>query len=172
MASLPPTTDRKQVNRTIVRPDAIPKELRCLKQWVVWRWEQRGDKWTKPPYNPHTGEKAKVNDSRTWGTFDEAHQAYLNNADFDGIGFVFTKADPFAGVDLDDCRNPETGEIEPWAQEFVDLLDSCTEISPSGTGVKVWVKGTVPKGRKKSYRGGAVEVYDRDHYFTVTGWHL
>jgi len=51
------------------------------------------------------------------------------------------------GIDLDKCRNPETGELEPEAQEIVRRMDSYTEVSPSGTGVHIYVIGTKPEGR-------------------------
>jgi hypothetical protein len=72
-------------------------------------------------------------------------------------------------VDLDHCRNPETGEIAPWAQQLVNALHSYTEVSPSGTGVHIYVRGQLAeKGRKR----GDIELYDRERYFTVTGDHL
>ncbi len=64
----------------------------------------------------------------------------------DGIGFVFSTNDPYVGVDLDNCRNPKTGEIAPRALRIVQLLNSFTEISPSGCGLHVFVKGKLPKG--------------------------
>jgi len=73
------------------------------------------------------------------------------------------------GVDLDGCLDPETGEIEGWAQEIIDELDSYAEISPSGTGVHVLVRGSLPPGRN---RKGRFEAYDQGRYFTVTGRHL
>jgi hypothetical protein len=72
-------------------------------------------------------------------------------------------------VDLDKCLDPETGEIESWAREVIEELNSYTEISPSGKGVHVLVKATLPAGRN---RKGRFETYDRDRYFTVTGKHL
>jgi primase-polymerase (primpol)-like protein len=72
-------------------------------------------------------------------------------------------------VDLDKCLDPKTGEIEGWAQEVIEELDSYTEISPPGTGVHILVRGELPAGRN---RRGRFEAYDRGRYFTVTGKHL
>jgi putative DNA primase/helicase len=82
---------------------------------------------------------------------------------------VFTKDDPFCGVDLDCCLNSETGEVEPWAQEIIDALGSYTEISPSGTGIHILVRATLPDGpnRKEGF-----EMYGHGRYFTVSGRHL
>ena len=82
---------------------------------------------------------------------------------------MFTEEDAFAGVDLDGCLDPETGEIESWAQELIEELNSYTEISPSGIGVHILVRAQLPPGRN---RKGRIEFYDRGRYFTVTGRHL
>jgi hypothetical protein len=114
--------------------------------------------------NPHL--KASSTDPTTWASFEETRAAHLTG-DFDGIGFVLTTNDPLVGVGLDDVINPETGEIDPWAAEIVDKLASYTEISPSGTGIRIFVKGSLAglKGRKK----GKFEIYDSGRFLTVTG---
>ncbi len=142
--------------------------MRDLKQWVCWRSEERDGRPTKIPYSPLTSKRASSTDPDTWSGYPEAVAAY-KEYEYDGIGFVFTEADPFCGVDLDRCLDPETGEIEPWAQEIIDELDSYTEISPSGTGVHILVRATLPEGRN---RKGRIEMYGRDRYFTMSGRHL
>ena len=84
----------------------------------------------------------------------------------EGLGFMFSKDDQITGVDLDDCRNPETGVIVPWALEIVDKLGSYTEISPSGKGLHIIVAGVLPPGLRKQDN---VEMYDDVHYFAMTG---
>jgi hypothetical protein len=142
--------------------------IKDVRQWLCWRIEERDGKPTKVPYGPRTGQRADSTVPETWGGYDEAVKAYEEHG-YDGIGFVFTTEDDLCGVDLDKCVAPETGEIEEWAQEVIEELDSYTEISPSGTGVHVLVNATLPEGRN---RKGRFEVYDRDRYFTVTGKHL
>ncbi len=112
----------------------IPAELTELGQWADWRWEKRDGKWTKPPLNPLTGRYARNNDPHTWGSFDEA-LGRMRKDRLPGIGFMFHPDDSFAGVDLDGCKDPETGEIEGWAHEMIRELDSYTEVSPSRTGL-------------------------------------
>jgi hypothetical protein len=87
-----------------------------------------------------------------------------------GIGFVFTKNGPHCGIDLDDCRDVQTGVIEPWALEVIKRFNSYSEISPSGTGIHILVKGTIPEGGGN--RKGKIEIYSQGRYFTVTGNHL
>lgn len=143
---------------------AAIRELAALTRWVVWRLDTRGGKVTKVPYQP-TGQRADTTNPETWVTFATARQAAATGA-WDGIGFVFAEGDPYAGVDLDKCVNPTTGEVELWAAEIVGRLASYAEISPSGTGVKVFVRGVLPAGAR---RRGQIEMYDAGRYFTVTG---
>ncbi|ELY72164.1 hypothetical protein C488_15382 [Natrinema pellirubrum DSM 15624] len=91
---------------------------------------------------------------------------YADSGDADGVGFVFTDDDPIVGVDLDDCRNPETRDIDDLAVDIIERLDSYTEISPSGTGFHVLIEGELPDGRN---RRGSIELYDTARFFTVTG---
>jgi len=142
----------------------IPKELIAIPQWVCWRAD-------KTPVNPLTGANAKANDPTTWGEFNQAVHYWDAHKDDDiaGIGYEFSADDSFAGVDLDRCRNAETGEIEEWAWKIIKRLNSYTEISPSGRGVHIIIKGTVPTGGNKK---GQVEMYSQRHYFTMSGLHL
>jgi putative DNA primase/helicase len=157
-----------------VNPDGIPAELRKRPQWVCWRWEQRAEKktgqlkWTKPPVNPRTGRHASSTDPATWGTFEQALAAY-RAGDADGVGFVITE--PYTGLDLDDCRDPRTGAIAPWAAELLAECGGCQEVSPSGTGLKGLARGRKP-GKEcgpKEYGTGSVEMYDERKYFALTG---
>jgi putative DNA primase/helicase len=143
-----------------VKAESIPEELRVRPQWVVWK--AVGDKPDKVPYSSRTGGRASSTDLLTWGTFEEALQAY-ENGEYAGLGYVFSTGDPYAGVDLDDCVD-EDGEIALWALEIVRYFDSYTELSATGTGLHIIVRGDVPNRRK-----GSVEVYSSKRFFTVTG---
>lgn len=143
--------------------DNIPEELRHRHQWLVWKREKRGDAITKVPYIAGGVGKANTTDMMTWRTFDEAVAA-LQTGRYDGLGFVFSSGDPYAGVDLDNCRNPETGELEEWAAGIVEDLDGYAEVSPSGKGVHIIIRGKAPNKRR-----GRVEAYSSERYFTMTG---
>ncbi len=147
---------------------ADTQSMRDLKQWLCWRSEERDGKPTKIPYSPLTGQRASSTTPETWTGYEEAVRA-CKEYGYGGIGFVFTSEDDLCGVDLDGCLDLETGEIEPWAWTIIEELDSYTEISPSGTGVHILVRGELPAGRN---RKGRFEAYDRGRYFTVTGKHL
>jgi putative DNA primase/helicase len=146
--------------------DNIPEELRQRPQWLVWKLEQRDGKPTKVPYIAGGVGRASTTDLMTWRTFEEAVQA-LKTGRYSGVGFVFCSADPFVGVDLDNCRNPETGEVAEWAQKVIDSFTDIIllEASPSGCGVHLITKGVCREGVNTK----SVEVYGQDRYFTVTG---
>jgi putative DNA primase/helicase len=146
----------------------IPNALTERPQWVCWRLEERDGKPTKVPYTPGTERRASSTDLMTWRPFSEALRAYeAQEPPYDGIGFVFSSADPFVGIDLDKCRDPEDGEITMWAQEILDRVDAgYIEASPSGTGIHIIVRGAVRDG---GIRKGKVEMYSRGRFFTITG---
>ncbi len=139
--------------------DNIPEELRRRRQWVTWKLEERG----KVPYIAGGVGKASSTDLTTWRTFEEAVED-VKKGRRDGVGFVFSSGDPFAGVDLDKCRNPETGELEEWAAKIVKHLGGYAEASPSGTGVHVIIRGKAPNRKR-----GKVEAYSSERFFTMTG---
>ncbi len=145
----------------------IPSEMKDRRQWVAWKYETRKGKLTKTPKDPATGGNADPTDPATWASIQEA-LIRMDNDKLDGIGFVFSESDPFTGIDLDKCLDPETGVLEPWARRWVDLLKSYTEITPSGTGLHIIVKGRKPDGFTHC-RKGHIEVYDGDRFFTFTG---
>ena len=129
-----------------VKLDTIPEELKKLPQWVNWKYEHNDGKLTKVPKNPKTLNNAASNNSSTWGTFELACKK-IDRAD--GIGFIVTAHDPNTGVDLDHCRNSQTGEIEPWAREIIERINSYTEISPSGEGIRIFVEAKLPQCKKR-----------------------
>jgi len=153
--------------------DEIPEILRERNQWVCWKYAKlsgsNSDRWSKLPISPVTGQLAKSTAESTWADFDTALAIFDGRRAFlAGVGFVFSRGDPFIGVDLDKCRDRETGRLATWAQAVVDELDSYTEVSPSGTGVKsILASGTPVPSRRRSTPG--IEVYSSDRFFTITG---
>ncbi|MDD3566664.1 MAG: DUF3987 domain-containing protein [Methanothrix sp.] len=148
-----------------VRPRHIPQALKEVRGWVMWRWYLKGGKWTKPPLNIE-GVKIDITSPDNWCDFTTALQAY-QRGQFDGIGFSLGAMDSLGGVDLDHCI--QGGKIEPWALEIIEELGSYAEISPSGTGVRVFgLTPRVVEGRKKDN----IEMYVDGRYLTVTGCRL
>ncbi|MFH2075896.1 MAG: phage/plasmid primase, P4 family [Pseudomonadota bacterium] len=147
--------------------DTIPQDLLARLGWVTWKAEARpGQKeLAKVPYNPRTGEKANPSRPDTGGTFDEARAAYESSPGlFAGVGIILHEG--LMGIDLDDCRDPQTGAVQPWAQAVIDQMATYTEVSPSSTGFKLFLLGKKPG---TACRRGSFEMYDKDRFFTVTG---
>jgi len=118
------------------------------------------------PYRPGTDLRADPTQPTTWGPHKHA-AADVRAGRASGVGYVFTAYDNYFGIDLDGCRNAETGALDPWAQTIVDRFATYTEPSPSGTGVHLIGEGTKPGDACKS--GGQIECYDDRRYFTMTG---
>ncbi len=150
----------------------VPAELRERPQWIVWKYADG----TKKPYQV-THWAARANDPTTWTSFADAVAAYERGG-YEGVGYMFTKDDPFCGVDLDGCRDPETSETRPWAVAWLDMLASYCEVSPSGTGWKVFCRGRnpLPTGKNCKLEGEPIngkkpgaEIYDHVRWFAITG---
>ena len=147
--------------RLDLKRENIPDGLKRLNQWVGWFWKWIEDRWTKVPYDLKSGLPASSDDPATWSSYaaTEGHE---------NIGFVFSKYDPYCGIDLDNCIDPETGKMSKEARQIVCRFDSYAEVSPSGTGVKIFVKARVPGPRRKNPQK-RMEIYDSGRFFTITG---
>lgn len=152
-----------------------PLCLRALPQWLVWRADVVNGRPTKVPYDVKTGRKASSTDPATWTIFEKAIECYAQGDHYDGIGFVFTANDPFCGIDLDDCIG-DYRALAPWAHDILIQFPTYAEVSPSGRGLKVFLRGRKPDFAQCSKKAidphggpGELELYDRSRYFTVTG---
>jgi putative DNA primase/helicase len=150
----------------------IPDDLKARDKWVLWKAEspEGGDekKPTKIPYSLR-GRRARVNDPQTWGSFEQCYARYSKNSRYDGIGFVFSSDDDIIGIDLDHCRDVASGQITPRARKIITDLNSYAEVSVSGAGVHIILKGKIP-GRSR--RRGGIEMYDSGRFFVMTGEHV
>jgi P4 family phage/plasmid primase-like protien len=116
--------------------ESLARHIKHLRHWVVWKWEKNEQgKWTKPPFIATSLNKAKNNDRTTWRNYEQACTA-VENDEADGIGFNLLGTN-VAAFDIDNCRDPETGELHPYAIDLVRRANSYTEITPSGTGLRI-----------------------------------
>jgi len=150
----------------------IPLDLKTIPRFLLWKYTLVGDaehqKWSKLPVQP-TGKAASSTNPTTWTDFLTAQKAY-ENGNFDGIGFVFTGDDDLVGVDIDDCRDPDTGELSDFARKIVENVKGYCEISPSGTGVKIFTRANLQSAHVDHSIG--LEIYPKSRYFTITGHKL
>ncbi|MEI7604288.1 MAG: AAA family ATPase [bacterium] len=152
-----------------VIPENIPDSLKIHPSWGLWKYQQRGSKWTKPPYQL-SGKMAGVDDKNSWTTYENALEAY-STGEYDGIGFMFSKESNVMGIDIDNCRNPETGEVKQFIKNLLKNIPTYIEVSPSGKGLHILAFGRLPSGeRKKNIEDEMVfEMYDEGRYFTISG---
>ena len=156
-----------------VAKDGIPDKIRTIRNWICWREGMRDGKSTKIPTKPYrtSGDiNADVTNPEHRRDFDTAWDS-LNDSrvNADGLGFVFSDDVTIVGIDLDNCRDSDTGEIKEWTQTIIDKVDSYTEVSASGTGVHILASGKLPPGGN---RKGPIEMYDSGRYFATTGAHV
>ena len=165
--------------------------------WVAWRNEPRANKTTgevKITKVPYCGinRQAKSSDPSTWIGLDNADklQRQIVNGSGGGIGicmgFEAGAGMCLGGIDLDTCRQAD-GTMESWASEIVERFRSYTEVSPSGSGVKIFFLyreadlerlqqevfrakkyGTKVAAKTRAEHPPAIELYLGGRYFAVT----
>jgi len=159
------------------RFDTVPEELKNQRQWILWKLIMRNGKEIKMPWSVYD-QPASSTDPATWHEFECAVMRYDENKHA-GIGYVFQDGGGYIGIDLDSCRHPETKEVAPWAKRYVDMSPGYIEVSPSGTGVKIWERSDarLPIGKNIKIneqplwpgKKPGIEVYSHGRYFAVTG---
>lgn len=154
---------------------AIPEALKGFPRWAPWRaeWNQKRGKWEKIPHRADRPEYGiSTNKPEQWSPFAVA-LATLGHmpGKFAGLGYCLTGAHGVVGVDLDKCVG-KGGAIEPWAAEIVAKLDSYTEISPSGTGLRIMGLGALAQDWNNHEVG--IEAYggNEARFLTITGAHV
>jgi P4 family phage/plasmid primase-like protien len=157
-------------NALKVNFDNIPMVLKMVPRWVLWRFVEVGEgetkRWSKIPFQT-SGVSASSTKPATWTDFLSAQNAYQTGR-FDGVGFVFDGSDKLVGVDLDDCYDDQSGGFTNAAlQHVADSVDGYMEVSPSGTGVKIFTLADLSSAYVDHDKG--FEAYSRGRYFTVTG---
>lgn len=147
----------------VQRNFSIPEELRKLKQWGFAKaiWNPDKGKHEKYPFQIN-GRLAKSNDSHTWSYFYN-----VRNAEYLAFFFDYN----YTGLDFDKVINE--GEIEKWViDDFIKPIGSYTEISVSGTGIHILVRGRKPNGLGSKIllkNGNSIEIYDSARFFLLTG---
>lgn len=155
--------------------DKIPMELKRIPRWVLWRFVEVGEpdrrKWAKLP-RQISGDSASSTDPQTWADFLSVQEAYEKNPNkFDGVGFVFDGSDNLVGVDLDDCYDSATGRFtSELSEKIASNLNGYMEVSPSGTGVKIFTRANLKSAHVDHSVG--LECYPKGRYFTVTGQYI
>jgi hypothetical protein len=172
--------------------ECVPRDLKAIPRWIDWKFVKREDGSLGKVPQGRTG-NVNAHDPKNWMSFEDAVTLLRKQSAGGawplggGIGFVFTDDDDIGGVDLDGCRDPETGKIAAWANRVLRLFDGAyIEVSPSGTGFHIITRGA-PKVLARTQRAvpaellegdvtvdgkeAMVEAYVSKRYFTITGDH-
>jgi putative DNA primase/helicase len=155
--------------------DSIPNELKQNALWCCWRLTEKG----KIPFDVLTGQYAKSNNSETFHSYQEALSKVNDFYSFDaegkmigGLGLGIFKG--YSAIDIDDCRD-ENGKVNSVAQEIIDYMQSYTEVSPSGKGIRIIFKTNNTIDKNSYYinnRNIGLEIYISDNtnkFVTITG---
>jgi hypothetical protein len=171
-----PTTHQRDLAK-------LPRELAPLierSQWGVWRWTQLPNrKWQKPPFMATQPQRhVSTSDPGTWTDYPTALAA-VQAGHADGISYILTENDPFAAIDIDNCRHLTTHSIDSWAQLFMQFaVTSYQEVTPSGEGVRIWGLASGAVLNKKftlqiNEKNVAVELFRCTRkVLTITGYRL
>ncbi len=159
----------------------IPAEMREQPHWVFWVAEPNLDPTKKPskiPHNATTGRWAQINNPETFATYERVVKAIgaVERGKASGINYAFGY-DDFVGIDLDGVLDPTsrlpTCELAAGIiRRFIEA-GAYAEVSPSGTGVRIVCRGTMPRFGKGLGEFKHFEVYGRGpgglHFLSITG---
>jgi putative DNA primase/helicase len=162
----PPAREKELPTPLEVHFANIPERLRPFNHWVVWQYAVIDSEVKKPPVDPKTGRRASVANPHTWGSFAHA-QAAFETGGYAGIGIVLTADMGIVGIDIDHCVHE--GKLSDDAARIVRAINSYTETSPSGEGLRIMLAGKLP-GQFR--RRGSLELYEDMRYLTLTGHSL
>ena len=136
----------------------IPQSIRGG-LWCAWAAKPRKGKPGKFDKIPSNGlYNISTKDTGHWLTFDEAKQLYEQNSDrFNGVGKLVQIDDGLTFLDYDSIPN---------TRELAESLNTYSELSPSGNGVRAIALGAPSKDITKP-----IEIYGghAPRFVTITG---
>lgn len=146
----------------------IPESFKSFNNFVAWKTTDRNGKKIKLPIDPKTGSLADTVNPATWADFATASN-FANSGQANGIGFVFTDADPFFFLDIDKCLEPCGTKWSPLAVDLMNRLPGAAiEVSQSGTGLHIFGAGIMPPKSCKNIPLN-IELYTSQRFVALTG---
>ena len=153
----------------LMKIENIPEKLKKDCKWCLWkRIEGR-----KILINPQTHEFGKANDETTFTDFDFAYNEFMRG-NFEGMGIgIFNH---ICAIDIDHCID-DNHNVSDMAKDIIKAVDSYTEISPSGHGIRILFEtdDTFVYDKEKYYinnRNIGLEIYlakATSKFVTITG---
>lgn len=140
------------------------------RQFVVCQFiPQENGKTKKMPVDLRTMYHGSIHDTAIWMDAQSACAACAALGGNYGVGFVFTVNDPFFFIDIDNCMDPQTGELSDIANEFLAAAGGAAiERSQSGTGLHIFGRGSFGGHKKKNVPLG-IEFYTELRFAALTG---
>lgn len=143
----------------------IPIELREYKQWLWFKKIRKQDlkgkeKILKLPVSPITLKSDDWNNKEQWADFETAVNN-IESSGCDGLSFVLSRDDPFVCIDLDNVDNKKKDMF------INDFNGTYVEISQSGMGIHIFVKGEIEKNFNNQLE--KVEMYQGNRCIAMTG---
>lgn len=138
----------------------IPEEMKKLKRFVGWRKEKLNGKVAKLPFSLIDEKANGWNMPERWVNFNDAKTKNTP------LGFVLVKEDKIVCIDLDHAI--QDGKLSLMAKEIIEkFTGTYMELSQSGKGIHIFVKGSIPKNLNLSSEG--IEMYKNNRYIALTG---
>ena len=144
--------------------------LAAFRQFLLYRTEPHPDKpgkTIKRTVNPYTGYDCGILDTTAWTDAATACATATAWGPPYGVAFVFTPADPFFFIDIDNCA-----EGAGWSATAMQVAamfpGAAVEVSQSGRGLHIFGRGTVGEHRKRNDRLG-LEFYTEARFVALTG---
>ena len=157
----------------------IPSEMKFNALWCGWKYSMIDGEQRKTPINVSTGAFAKSNDKSTFTSYPillkYIHKYWVKdeNGKFES-GIAIGVFNDFSAVDIDNCVG-DNGELTPMALDIVNSINSYTETSPSGHGIRIIFHSKKKFDKDTYYIHNAklgLEIYISDttnKFLTITG---
>lgn len=145
----------------------FPESLKSLPVWMLWRIEPdaKGNP-TKVPYSALYSGRASSTNPNTWTTYERAKSRLEERPDlYKGIALGISSGLVF--VDIDHCVDEEGRFSEIASDIMCRCGDQFVELSQSGTGLHILMKGAIP--RNFNNRSFGVEMYSQKRFVAMTG---
>ncbi len=174
----PPNSGRGLPAELSINPGQYPGDMTRYDQWLLWKPEPDGRKVPRAPFETGDDRFVSAMDPANQTSFEIALESLESRSDANyGLAFTLTETDPFVLIDYDDARDPETGEISPMVRQHIEDAESYADISTSGTGVHLLIKGELAEDVQAVIadlpdHNLSIEVYDQDRFVVMTGDHI
>jgi len=186
-SSTPETDENRVSNPPAIEGGVYPEDLAETDQWLTWKPTDDGRKVPRAPYaNPEWPDKfVSAQDPEVWTSFGTATD-WSDKLDGYGVAFNIRDREEYPDedavlIDYDDARDPNTGRIHPVVLEHIRRAESYADVSTSGTGVHIFVRGQLPEDVKaidadlpdaEGFEDAEIEVYDSARFSAMTGDHI